>query len=197
MPENTGETIFLIAQVLTLCVLVVYVIKTWHIASATKESARATQSMVEEMRESRDWETAPYIVAFFDKPYGRLPIDLVIKNVGKTMATDVKVSFEPKMTNSLGNELDELTIIKDGIPSMPPGYEIRTFFDMAHKRFENVNLPLTYKVSVTFSGGSKSSIRKSEYIIDLSQYKSLLEITRKDVHDIAESLAELVRVYKK
>jgi hypothetical protein len=87
----------LIIQIPTLIALIVYVIKTWEMATATRKAAEAAQSTLLEMREARDQETAPYVIAYFDVPNDTRSLDLVIKNIGKSMATNVTVSFDPQL----------------------------------------------------------------------------------------------------
>ncbi|NJD77607.1 MAG: hypothetical protein FIB08_11010 [Candidatus Methanoperedens sp.] len=169
MDKETMETILLVTQVLTLIALVFYVIKTWHIASATRDSAKASQNMFEEMRATRDQETAPHVVTYFDVPYGEFLMYLVIKNLGKAVAKNVKLEFEPRLKNSRGKDINDTPLIKKGIDSIPPGYEIRTFFDGTVQYFNNNN-PLSYVATVTYTGGIQDKIRITQQILDLSVY---------------------------
>jgi hypothetical protein len=83
----TQQTILFFVQIASLVFLVIYVIKAWEMASATRKAAEATEKSVLEMREQRDAEVAPYIVAYLD---GQGAINgilyLIIKNTGRTVA---------------------------------------------------------------------------------------------------------------
>ncbi len=48
-------------------------------------------------------ETAPYVVVHFDAPYGKSLIHLVIKNIGRTIAHNVKIKFVPPLKTGLEN----------------------------------------------------------------------------------------------
>jgi len=90
-----------LVDILTLFAVILYVYKTWHIASATKESAKATEKsakateesadisrqVLKEMKEAREQETAPYI--FVDIIVEKQDIYLFVKNVGKSIANNI------------------------------------------------------------------------------------------------------------
>lgn len=60
------QSALLCIQIPTLIALILYVIKTWQMASATRKSAEISARTLDEMRAARDSETAPYVVAYFD-----------------------------------------------------------------------------------------------------------------------------------
>ena len=82
MSKATMDLIVGAVQVATLIAVIVYVYKTWELATATKGLATTTQDMASatrhaagiaektlgEMQEMRDQETAPYVIAYFDAP---------------------------------------------------------------------------------------------------------------------------------
>jgi len=197
MEKEIMDIIILVAQVLTLIALVVYVIKTWHIASATKESAIVSQKMLEEMKAGRDQEISPYVITYFDIAYGKRLIYLVIKNIGKTVAKNVKLEFEPKLKNSTGDKIDNTPLIKEGIGSIPPGYEIKTLFDSAISYFGNEKLPLSYVAKVTYTGGLQGEPRTTQQTLDLSAYKGLRFHDEKGIDELVKEIEKLVRYNEK
>jgi len=193
MGKEIVDIILAIVQIGTLIALIIYVIKTWQMASASKKSAEISEEILKEMKESRDQEIAPYVVAYFDIPYGKLCIYLVIKNVGKSVAKDVKLEFQPPLKNSKGEEINDIPLIKDGIGSIPPGYEIRTFFDSGISYFNKSNLPLTYKVKISYSGGLRLDTRNIEQVMDLSAFKGLIFLNEKGMHELVKEVEKLVK----
>jgi hypothetical protein len=121
------------------------------------------------MKEARDQETAPYIFVYFDIIVEKQDIYLFVKNVGKSIANNVKLKFEPELITSLGPI--NLPFIKDGIGSLPPRSEIKTFFDNGIEYFEKNKLPLNYKVRISYFGGIESKERIIEQFLDLSAIK--------------------------
>ena len=55
-----------IVQLLSLGFLALYVWKTWQMASSTREAAKASQKMIEEMKDARDQESAPYVIPYIN-----------------------------------------------------------------------------------------------------------------------------------
>jgi hypothetical protein len=164
------QTILLIVQILSLIALVVYVYKTWEMASATRKSAELSEKTLFDMREGRDQETAPYVIAYFDVPYGTNTIYLIVKNIGKTMAHNIKLEFDPPVPES--RHTPYLTKLFDAsIPSMPPSYEIKTIFD-TWEYFEAGKV-LRFNIKISYSGGLIRKDRISEYIQDLSPFRSV------------------------
>lgn len=84
------------------------------------------------MKESRRQEIAPNVIVFFDIPHGTGEIYLVVKNVGKSAAENVKLEFQPSLRNSRGTEIGNIHLLMHGAHLIPPEYEMRTFFDMAY-----------------------------------------------------------------
>ena len=93
------EIIRLILSFATLIFLAIYVWKTWSIAKSSKESTKQTRLLIEETRISRDEETAPHVIVFFDVHDGI--IDLVMRNSGKSIAKNIKIDIEPDISNLL------------------------------------------------------------------------------------------------
>jgi hypothetical protein len=174
MRKETVDLIVAAIQVLTLIAIIIYVWKTWQLASdtramseAAKKSAEATlksaelsEKVLQEMEASRDLLVTPHVIVYFDNQYenfGRL--FLVVRNVGKGLAENIKLKFTPDLINHDGPEIGKIFMLKHGIPSLPPGYEIRHSFDRIGAYFDgdgtyrDNGLPKAYDVEVTFYGG--------------------------------------------
>ncbi len=194
MNKETINIVLAITQIFGSIALIVYVIKTWHIASATRRSAEISEKTLQEMKAARDQEVAPYVLAYFDLPFSEHVIHLVIKNVGKTVATNVRIEFEPKLIGIREEDFSTLPLIKDGIPSLPPGGEIKTFFDTAMSMFGDQNKrPLTYRAKIRYFGGLNEGERMSEQTLDLSVYKGLSSISRHGMHELVERVEKVAR----
>lgn len=200
MPDSPKEPLDIIVQlvqVATLIALIVYVIKTWQMAAATRASAEMAGKTLEEMREGRDQEIAPYVVAYFDVRLHVPLIYLVIKNVGKTIATGVTIQFTPPLQSGTFKEINDIALLKQGIGSLPPGYEISTIVDTSISYFNDANLPLSYTAKVSYCGGLRTDQRVIDQVLDLAPYKGL-RYTREDgLPEIAKQLDELNDVYRK
>ena len=183
---------------ITLVAVIFYTYKTWEMASATKDMATATQKSAEaaektllEMKESRDQEVAPYVVAYFDVMLDNQLIYLVIKNIGKSVATDVQVIFDPQLKSG-SFDIGDSVLLKDGrVASLPPSYEIRALFDTAINLFGSANLPLTYHVQISYRGGLKDDERIINQILDLTIYRGLMSTITKGMDDLVKEVGAL------
>jgi hypothetical protein len=184
------DIILAIVQIFTLIALIIYVKKTWDMAVATEVSAKSSESTLQEMKETRDQEIAPYIVCYFEMKGHHIYLN--IENVGKGLAKDIKFEFSPKI-RSVGYDVSETPLIKNGIPSMPPNYKIQTFFDSS-PRYLNSELPLTYNVKIIFYGGLGNKKRISEQIIDLEYIKGIHFISENRMHDLVKEVEKIRKV---
>jgi hypothetical protein len=60
------DWLLLVLQVFSLIFLIIYVIKTWEMASATRAAAEASNRAVEHEREARLEALAPRVLVYFD-----------------------------------------------------------------------------------------------------------------------------------
>jgi hypothetical protein len=209
------QIVALLVQSVSLFFLIIYVRKTAQMAEATSKSVEMSQEMastarlsveatvrsaeaaedsVQELRDTREQESAPYVVAYFDASLETFLIYLVIKNIGKTFANRVKLDFEPPIQNSTeGIRISEIPIIKEGIGSLPPGYEIRTLFDSALSYFGKDDLPLSYKVRISYSGGLRDDLRGYDQLLDLGAFKGLSDIDQKGFNDLVKQVEDLAK----
>lgn len=175
-------------QVATLIVVIIYTIYTARMTSAARTSADAANNTVKEMKEAREQESAPYIVVYFDIPQNKYAIHLIIKNVGKSIATDVKLAFTPSLSSSVFKEINDTPLIKSGIGSLPPNYELRTFFDGVINRFDNADFPMTYTVEVSYAGGLVKDRRLSIYTLDLSMFYGVMKMNEKGQDELVKAV---------
>jgi len=176
-----------IIQAATLIVVIVYTIYTARMTSAARASADAANNTIKEMKEAREQENAPYIVVYFDIPQNKHVINLVIKNVGKSIATDVKLTFTPSLSSNVFKDINDTPLIKNGISSLPPNYELQTLFDGIINRFGNAAFPMTYTVEVSYIGGLVKDRRTSIQTLDLSMFYGLMKVNEKGQDELVEA----------
>ena len=186
------EIVIPITQILILAILIIYVIKTWRISSATQAAAEVFALSLQVMKEARDQEIAPYVVVYFDIAYEEKIIYLVVKNIGKSTARDIRIQFRPKLIGNSGEDISEFPIIKNGIASLSPNHEIKTFVDSTTAFFfERNDQPLTYEVKISFYGGLKDTQRVTEQVLDLTADKRLSNITQRSGHDLINEVEKI------
>jgi len=194
--QNTQLWISIITagvQVITLIVIVVYTVYTAKMASSARTSAEAANNTIKEMKRAREQENAPYIVVYFDIPKNKHLIYLVIKNVGKSIATDVKLTFTPPLSSYVFKGINDAPLIKDGLLSLPPNYELRTLFDGIIQRFGDKSFPMTYTAEISYADGIVKERRSSIQTIDLSMFYGLMKVNEKDQDDLVKAVEEIAK----
>lgn len=161
-----------------------------------------------ETRSLRRAQVRPFVVIDFDVQSDPPFIYVRIVNVGSTMARDVAFEFDRPLQSSFDDRggdrvaIADLPVLARGIPSLPPGKEIRFLFDSFIHREE---LPDTYGVRVKYQGHLfrhwPRKPRREQYedvvTLDLSLYRHMSRIERRDLHDIHERLKEMRDEMKK
>lgn len=196
MSEEILSIVLLIIQMATLIALIVYVWKTWEMASSSQKSTEISRQILQEMKESRKEEIAPYVIVFFDIPYGTGRIYLCVKNVGKSVARNVMIHFQPPLSNSRGKEIADIPLLKQGASVIFPEYELRTFFDMAYAYFGNKELPRVYEVKVAYSGGLESERREEQFTVDLTSFEGLIYMQEYSMHDLVNEIKCIKKILK-
>lgn len=145
-----------------------------------------------EARELREAQTRPFVVIDLGSSAHTL-FDLVVKNIGPTLARDVHFEFDPPI-KSTDDDLDpnKIKMFRDGISTLAPGREIRTLFDKGPARHRS-DLPDTYEVTVTYADqtGKRRYVEKID--LDFGLYWDRLTVNRRDVHDLHKQLETIAK----
>lgn len=161
-------------------------------------AALYARAQVREARELRRDEARPYVVV--DLEPDRPPfMNLVVANLGRTMARNVRIETDPPLDSSVYRsgpvELAKLRLFSEGIPSLAPGKRIVLLFDqMAHRA--EADLPETYRVRLTYDWDGGDPIRE-ELRLDLDLYRPLRRIRLDTVHDVNLTLDKIRRLLDK
>ncbi|MGV9645129.1 hypothetical protein [Streptomyces sp. NPDC003514] len=155
-------------------------------------AAVAAFRQVREARTLRLEQAQPFVVLDVEVSGTGHPLtDLVIRNIGQTLAYDVKFKFSPALQSTLdeGNTIGPLadaSLLKSGIPSMPPGREYRILFENMPARFKS-DLTRRYDVEIVYSNtrGEKETLKQ---VIDLDMFYGYSTVQVHDAHHIAKTL---------
>ena len=136
-----------------------------------------------EARRLRKEQARPFVVVDFEPE--RPPVmNLVITNLGKTMARNVRIDADPPFQSSQDEShpesLAQLKIFADGIPALAPGKRIVLLFDLLDRRPKE--LPNSYWVTVRYEWDEGDPITE-KLRLDLDLYNNLAAIRRYGIHD--------------
>ncbi|MDP8928744.1 MAG: hypothetical protein M3O70_09260 [Actinomycetota bacterium] len=139
-------------------------------------------------KRTREDETRPFVVLDFDLDTGTHIISLVVENIGKTVARDVRIEFDEIPTSTLDPQwaLSRSTLLSEGLRTMPPKRRITAIFDQYPPRYEQ-GLPMRYEATARYRGESGKTYA-DDYVLDLGVYAGLGFIHKKGLHEIAKVL---------
>jgi hypothetical protein len=182
-----------IIQLATLGVLIIYVWKTWEMASATRRAAEASEHTLREASQARLDEVAPAILVYFDStPF--LGAEIVIENAGKGAASDVSLHFDPPLRSTQPHETDQFF---DAVQSLiPPGYRIAQLFDTWPTLLES-DLPKEYMVTVRYCGVQNRQVYEVVHRLDAEAVRHRMVGHRKGLNEIAGELEKLSTIMER
>lgn len=155
---------------------------------------------VRQARLLREEQAQPFVVVDFESSAAwRNAIELVVENIGKTVATQVKVTFDPPLESTQkydSYDLAQSVLVTQGIPTMPPGKRMTGMFDLTHVRKDS-GLPMAYVATVQFSDARGRPQKPLTYVLDLNVRYGLMHFTEYRVHDAAKALREMRDTMKK
>jgi hypothetical protein len=120
-------------------------------------------------RRLREEQARPFVVVDFEPGF---LIYLTVENIGRTMARDLTIHFDPPLDSTLAQprEIDESPPLHgEPIPTLPPGKQIRVVFDQYGERLGS-DLPRSYQVEVRYRGPFGQKYPPDTYRLDLGVY---------------------------
>lgn len=124
-------------------------------ALAAKEQVELARRQTEIQEQLYRDQQQPYVwVDYRIDPVSHWLLDLVLKNEGPTIATNVRVSFDPPISRAgavKDLDLDTLPGFQDGFASLPPGREMRWTLG-SHVEVYEENALKRHTVKISFDG---------------------------------------------
>lgn len=146
-------------------------------------------------------QSRPYVVVSFEIGRTMLGnIDIVVRNVGAGPAHNVRITADPplKRADRTGHAREPIAnarLFNEPFPLMPPGYELRTFFDYIPKR-QNEDLPKRYTFTASYDDGHGHDWTEPN-VADLALLDDLLYHEVYSAHHVAERLGEIRDLLKR
>ena len=166
-------------------------ISNFAMTDATVVMAFYSKKSIDEMKISRKEANKANIVFYVEQR--EFNLNFIIKNIGNTMAKEVKIRSTPEFKHDADGEFNFDSIFKNVIPSFPPGFEIRfSYKDTVNLLNEEENL--IYNIAISFKDIYGETIEE-EFIIDFNYLKGLFMRFPNDVdtslHNINNNIIEL------
>ena len=155
-----------------------------------------------EARRLREATLRPFVVVDFEVAAGE--VYLAVSNIGKTMARDVRITFDRHLESAVhaGRDPNRLQQFEErlasGIATLPPGKSIRMLFDLSAQRTPEQNLVDRYTVTASYTADATNRRYEGQTMdLDFGIYRPLVWINKKGVHEIAGAVEDLVKQAKK
>jgi hypothetical protein len=133
-------------------------------------AALAAFRQVREARALRQEQAQPYVAVYMEPSAATLQIiDLVVRNFGATAAHEVRLRITPRPQRSVQGGGVEDVWLPDVLPTLVPGQEWRTMWDLGRDRKDS-GLPDQHRVEVVFSDSHGRAL-SATYQLDWGAYK--------------------------
>lgn len=152
-------------------------------------------AQVREARRLREEQFRPFVVVDVEVDNSRI-LEIVVRNVGLTMARDVQFKIDPPFITSMSDyNLNEFKIFSSGIATLPPGKEYRTLFDSLVQRSQ-MKLEREYTVTVSYTDPTGKRTFEEPSTIDLGIYHDFLYRDETDLKDVVKELKAVSKTMK-
>lgn len=192
---DASAWISLVATVVAVAALIC----SWVLARASRQQAASAKDQAEITRQLRIDSAQPYVWVDMrpDEQHAGLLV-LMVGNSGPTVATDVRVTFQPDLdiprsatvpNNSRGADARDL--LRRGIKSLPPGRVMQWNLGAVHQLI-NDGYALAYTATITAEGPFGPTPRLA-YTIDVEDIRYTLAVPPGTLHGVTQAVQSLTR----
>jgi hypothetical protein len=162
-------------------------------ANASRSQATTSKEQTALQRQLRIDAAQPYVWVDLrpDEEHGGLLL-LVVGNSGPTVATQVKVTFEPALdlpTTQTFKAAEARQLLARGIASLPPGREMRWNLGVVHQLISD-GYAIGYTATVQ-AVGPFGPIPPLTYTINLDDLRHTLAVPDGTLHGVADAIRKL------
>jgi hypothetical protein len=143
-------------------------------------AAAYAAAQLREAQTLRKEQSRPFVVVDVDPWRKKGVFLLTVENIGRTVARDVSLAFDPPLQSTLDDpqrieredwpRVADFRIFKEPIPNIPPGKWLACQLDAGRQFFES-DLPRRYVATVRYVGPVDHYCE--EYVLDLAMYREL------------------------
>lgn len=185
------DWVIFFVQVATLIFLMVYVWKTWEMATATRAAAEASSAAAIEAKEARIEALAPRLMVYFSSEQIQLS-EVIVENIGAGTAANVQITFEPPLQASSKN-LDVNRFFETVKPIIPPRYRLVHGID-TWTSYLSAKLPMRYEVRVTYAGKENGREYNELHVLDIESLAHRVQFGKKDIEDLVKEVEKIGKV---
>jgi hypothetical protein len=164
-------------------------------------AAWAAVRQLGQSKQARLDQARPYVLVTVEPSAADQHIlEIVIRNVGAGPAKNVRMSVDPplkRVEEHADFELASARIFNESIDMLPPGFELKVFFDSTIDRYETKDkMPEQHTVTLNYEDSLGHPFVDENCVLDLSLYDGLVYTEVFGVHHVAKALREIAPVLK-
>ena len=154
----------------------------------------------EDNRKAQAEADRPYVIVSLESgETTRSFVDLIVQNIGRRPAFDVRISLDPppvRANEVPGYELAKMRLLNEPISQIAPAQALRAFFDSQIERHSRTDLPSVYTATLTYrdSGGGNYS---ESATVDVRALQGVMYTDVYTVHHVAKELKEVTKALKR
>lgn len=191
----------IVSAVVTVSALPFVIWQARTAAVSAREARRQTEAatrQTELQEQIHEASQQPYVWADIAGDVAQADlIKLTVCNEGPTVATNIRVSFDPPLqSTSLHDSFSQVQqdLANSGVRSLPPGRRIEWVFDVGHRFFQGNTTRLT-KVTVDCEG-IHGNCPTNTYMMDLDAIRNSHNVPYGSFYQLGERVREVVEAIK-
>jgi hypothetical protein len=142
----------------------------------------------------------PYVIVSLESgETSRHFVDLIVRNIGRRPALEVRISLDPapiRANEVRGAELAKMRLLNEPIAQIAPGQELRAFFDSQIERADKPDLPTAHTASLNYRDSAGREYTESA-VVDVAALKGVMYSEVYTIHHAATQLKEIATILKK
>ncbi|WP_439593854.1 hypothetical protein [Microbacterium sp.] len=162
---------------------------------------------IRQTRQLAEEQARPYVVVWVEvETETRSTLEFHVKNIGLTAAHDVHVSLDPPYKwhpKFEGMNFMDAAIFNDGIPTMPPGWDVGMTMDMTKDLIKADEVPAPITATVVYSGRRSAEGRprsrklngpwSEQFTLDIAYLRGSLWLDKHGIHHLAQSVRAIAK----
>ncbi|MGY1751561.1 hypothetical protein [Blastococcus sp. SYSU D01042] len=164
-------------------------------ARSARDQVAESRAQTELQRQMHRDAAQPYVWADVvpDEGQGQL-LKVIVENSGSTVARDVRVRFDPPLTDQLRRDREHFTGLDGGISALTPGRRMTWPLGVAHKLMaDEIGGAHTVVVDAVGPFGPVEQLR---YTIDLSQWREGSAVPPGTLHEVRNAITDVAKALK-
>lgn len=165
--------------------------------AAARDQVSAAQRQNELQEQARRDAAQPYVIVDIvpDQGQGHL-LQVVARNVGQTMARNVRVRFDPPLPSKLNSAEGQFIALEQGISYLPPGRSMAWHLGVSFDYFQDDAAPPATQVTVTYEGPF-GPVDPLTYAVSFEEFRHQSAAAVGNLHRVERSIDNLTAAVTK